>query len=399
MIRSLTRLSTLAALVLALSLPASAGPAEDEAERVRLSEDMKRLSRRSAWQGVDDAYRALAELAARGTEIPQEDYLLGAEAARNLGNVQGAYERLIEARKVRPSPDVTGRIEAIESAYGQAVIVVESKYDGEATLAAVEMPFAADQRKAITYAQGQVQTTRGFSGMLPFGDYTIGPKTFTVAQNAPASVSLTAEDGVQKEKGLAFVGPRVDIGPAFTVMGDASYKEGELHPDGFSGAGGRAGVGLELGMHGGFGALVQVGWHGAFSGPPDVAEDPAYSASSRSLNMGFGWLAATYRVGDLGIALGPLLAAGVGKSSGLSGYCDGQPCTGVDATEAAALDYPPMTGSIVSAGGSLGLSYGVLDLGGLQLGVGLQAGAQTDNRRLYPWGQLGLTLAPQRSDG
>lgn len=400
--RHLPRLGLLAVLLLAASAgaPASAATPADEAERVRLSEDMKRLSRRNAWSGVEDAFQAMEQLADRGVEIPKEDWMLGAEAARNIGDVLASYERLIEARKIEPTPDVTGRIEAIEFNYQRVDLAVEPKYEGSYGFDIAEQPFAADQRKAINYAKGKLTAEQRFEGMLPFGDYSFGPKTFTLSKDGgPVSVALTAEDGVQKEKGLAFVGPRVDLGPAFTVASDASYKEGELHPDGFSGVGARAGVGVELGLHSGFGALVEVGYHGLFGGTPDLAEDPAYQASSSSLHQGYGWLAGTFRAGDLGLALGPVLAAGVGKASGLSGYCDGNPCEGVAAAEAAALDYQPMKGSIMSFGGSLGLSYGIVDLGGLQLGVGLLGGAQWDNARTYPWGQLGLTLAPQRRDG
>lgn len=400
--RHLPRLGLLAALFVASAwgLPAQAGSPADEAERVRLSEDMKRLSRRNAWTGVEDAFQAMEALTERGVEIPKEDYLLGAESARNVGDILASHERLVAARKIEASDDVTGRIEAIEASYQRVSLVVEAKYKGEAELNITEQPFAADQRKAISFAKGKLATDMSFEGMLPFGDYTFGTKTFSLKPDGGAvTVALTGADGEQREKGLAFVGPRVDVGPAYTVAGDATYREGELHPDGFSGIGARAGVGVEIGLHGGFGAIVEVGYHGLFGGAPDVGDDPAYEASGSSLHQGYGWLAGTYRLGDLGIAAGPVLAAGVGKASGLSGYCDGNPCDGVAAAEAAALAYQPMSGSITSFGGSLGLSYGFLDMGGLKLGASLLGGAQWDNARTYPWGQLGLTLAPQRRDG
>lgn len=378
----------------------AAGNAADEAERVRLSEDMKRLSRRNAWTGVEDAFQAMEELTTRGVEIPQEDYLVGAEAARNVGDMLASHERLVAARQLGATPDITGRIEAIEAAYQRVTLVVEPKYVGEAPLQIAEEPFAADQRKAIAYAKGRLELEARFEGMLPFGQYTFGPKGFELqAGGGLVSVALTQADGEQKERGLAFVGPRVDVGAAYTVAGAPGFQEGELHPDGFSGAGARAGVGVELGLHGGFGALVEVGYHGMLGGAPDVAEDPAYEASNASLHQGFGWLAGTWRIADFGVALGPVLATGVARASGLSGYCDGNPCSGVEAAEAAALSYQPMKGSILSFGGSVGLSYGFLDLGGLSLGAGLLGGAQSDGARMYPWGQLGLTLAPQRRDG
>ena len=75
----------------------------------------------------------------------------------------------------------------------------------------------------------------------------------------------------------------------------------------------------------------------------------------------------------------------------------------------------PVADAPVAAGGGLWLLLGVLlpvlavtatafakitvVLGALRGGLGLQGGLQGDGDRMYPWGQLGLTVAPQRRDG
>jgi hypothetical protein len=146
-------------------------------------------------------------------------------------------------------------------------------------------------------------------------------------------------------------------------------------------------VGVQLGMHGGFGGLVQVGYHGMFGGKPEATE--AFETDATGLQMGWGWLAGTFRAGNLDLALGPVLGVGVAKATGVA----------TETGAASDLDYQSMAGSIVTTGGSVAGSYLFLDLGGLKGGVGLQAGAQSDGSRLYPWGQLGLTLAPARRDG
>ena len=385
----LTRL----ALAFGLALPLAALPVAhaqspaDQAEQVRLGEEMRRLAKRNAWRGVDEAYREMLVLEARGVVVNQPDHVLGADAAVALGDISAAYDRLKRSTKPRTTEDVAQRIAAIEEAFGSVTIVVEPKYVGGADLTVAQMPFAADQRNAITKAQGAMIEARGYQGLLPYGDYTVGPRSFTLTrEGGPVTVTLAAADGVQREKGVAFVGPRIDLGPAFTAAGAPGTPDG-TQPGSFSGAGLRGGVGVQLGTHSGFGGLVQVGYHGMFGGKPETID--AFETDATGLQLGYGWLAGTFRKGGLDLAVGPVLGVGVAKATGVATEGGGP----------SDLDYQTMSGSIVTTGGSVAGSYLFLDLGSLKGGVGLQAGAQSDGSRLYPWGQLGLTLAPARRDG
>lgn len=386
---SLALLLSLATSSVLATVPgeAHAQSAEDQAESVRLSEDMKRLSRRNAWRGVDEAYVKMLALEESGVPISHGDHVLGADAATALGDITGAYDRLKRSTKHRTTEDVAQRIAAIEEAFGVVSITVEAKFVGAHELRVTQMPFAADQRNAITKAQGQLAANRSYEGLLPYGEYIVGPKRFTLSKDGgPASITLTAEEGVQRERGMAFVGPRVDLGPAFTAAGAPGTPDG-LEPGPFSGAGLRAGVGVQLGFHSGFGGLVQVGYHGMFGGTPEPSESTDSDATS--LHMGYGWLAGAWRKGNLDVALGPLLSIAAAKASGIATE------SGTD------LDLVNQTvdGSMVMAGGSVGLTYMVLDVGKLKGGIGLQAGMQSDSSRPYSWGQLGLTVAPARRDG
>lgn len=378
----------LLALALGLTSPsvAHAQTPEDQAEKVRLAEDMKRLSRRNAWRGVDEAYLKLMALSEKGVALDHADHVLGADASIALGDVSAAYERLKRATVPRASEDVAQRIAAIEAVFGVVRVTIEPKYVGAFELSVAEMPFAADQRNAVTKAQGAITTTRSYEGLLPFGSYTLGPKTFEVKEGqGPMTIALTYADGEQRQKGIAYVGPRLDIGPAFTMAGTPSADSG-IQAAAFSGIGGRVGLGVQMGFHNGLGGLVEVGYHGLFGGGIEGTE--AFQTSNSSLQMGFSWLAGTWRTGGLDLALGPVFAFGAARSTGVA-----------EATGFAGEEYQVVKGSIVSTGGSVGVSYVFLDVGPMKAGVGLLGGAQLDGARMYPWGQLGLTLAPVRREG
>ena len=361
--RTLTSLALLSFLALVWATPArAAGTPEDEAEHVRLSEDMKRLSRRNAWRGVEDAYVKLLDLQSRGVQLAFEDHMMGADAATALGDISAAYDRLQRAIAFKPDEEVAQRIAAIDAAFGKVTIDVESKFVGTFDLKPVEMPFAADQRNAITQAQAALAENRTYQGLLPYGTYTVGPKHFTLAQDkGPVAITLTQADGVQRARGVAFVGPRVDIGAAFTAASQPSFQGGQLAPDAFAGPGARAGIGVQVGFESGLGGLVEVGYHGMFGGKPDVAANPSYQLTNSDIHLGYGWLAGAYRKGGLDIALGPVLGMGAAKATGLGTYCASGTCSDVSSTDPTALDYQAMKGSIVTTGGSVAVSYLFLD--------------------------------------
>ena len=81
--------------------------AEAKAEQVRLSEDMRRLAKRAHWRGVDRSYRSMEALTRKDVVLGYDDHFLGAQAARELGNVTLVYRRLVKAKAVNATPDVT----------------------------------------------------------------------------------------------------------------------------------------------------------------------------------------------------------------------------------------------------------------------------------------------------
>ena len=133
----------LAALLLAAG-PAAADDAVHEAERVRLSQDIKQLAQREAWTGVE---RKFEELELLGTTMSFDDLYRGACAARALGDVAAAYDRLKAAAAVDPRRDVLDWLYAIDNHYGRVELLVIPPRN--ASLDIAEMPFDPADRAAV----------------------------------------------------------------------------------------------------------------------------------------------------------------------------------------------------------------------------------------------------------
>ncbi len=389
-----TRILALAFLLLASPM-AYAGEVED-AEHIRLTEEMRRLSKRNAWKGVEAAFLELEVLRdKRDVVLTYEDYWLGAQSARAMGDINAVYGRLKLAAKVEGSREVIEWLSDLDGNYGQ--VDIASKKKADVTLTPAAMPFAPDQRAAIEAAQAAVVEEGEYEGLLPKGEYSFGPETINVeAGGEPIELVLVDERPPKEEREpfeLTYIGPRVNVGPAFTSAGEPSSVNWEaegFQPHGFSGAGARAGVGLSAGLGQKLGVLVEVGYHGGFGGAvsADELNAPAgspYELEAQKLNTGYGWLAGEFRLNKIWIDAGPIWSVGSAYTSDIPSADEGAPCT--NCVVAA-------RGTIMAAGGAGGVSYALTDIGNLSGALSLLGGAQSDGSRLYTWGQLGFTLAP-----
>jgi hypothetical protein len=387
------RILALAALLLAA--PVYAGEVED-AEHIRLTEEMRRLSKRNAWKGVEAAYLELELLRdKRGVALSYEDYWLGAQSARAIGDINAVYARLKDAAKVEGTREVIEWLSDLDANYGQ--VRLESKKKEAVELAPAAMPFAPDQRAAIEAAQLQVTERGEYQGLLPKGSYSFGPEALDVVAGAELLELVLVDERPPKEERepfeLAYIGPRATLGPAFTSAGEPSSVNWEadgFQPHGFSGAGARLGLGLEAGLGEKLAVLAEVGYHGGFGAAPSgdglgSGVGTPYELEGQKINTGYGWLAAEYRISKLWLQAGPLWSVGSAYTSDIPAADEGAPC--VNCVVAA-------RGTIMAAGGAAGAAFALTDIGNLSGALSLLGGAQSDGTRLYTWGQLGFTLAP-----
>jgi hypothetical protein len=378
----------------ALTAEARAGSLE-EGEHVRLSEEMRRFAKRNAWKGVETAYQELLDLEEKGVALTYDDHYLAAQAARAMGDINAVHERLTKAMALQPSDEVVAWISELEASYGTVDLANRTK--APASLMAAQMPFAPDQRASIEAAAAQVSKEGRYQGLLPAGEYTFGSRAVSVkAGETSPSVALVEEKAAREPVGIAYVGPRFSIGPTFTSAGDSSpvsWDADSLQPPGWSGAGGRAGVGVEMGFGRHLGMMAEVGWHGGFgSGPP--AEDTAgiatalgepYEVKGSSLNAGYGFLGLGLRFGDWWLDAGPLWSVGSAYTSEVVDESDGAACTGCVVAA---------HGTLMAPGVMAGVSRAITRIGSLQGALTLNAGGQNDGSRMYTWGQVAFTLAP-----
>lgn len=146
-----------------------------EAERVRLSQDIKQLAQREVWVGVE---RKFQELQALELPLGFDDLYRGACAARALGDVQAVYDRLKAAAAIEPRRDVVDWLYAIDHAYGKVTLIADPPK--RVTLSVAEVPFDPDERAAVLAAIDRVAREGGFSGLLPRGTYTFVDHEFRV---------------------------------------------------------------------------------------------------------------------------------------------------------------------------------------------------------------------------
>lgn len=388
--------------------PAFAGEVE-RAEHTRISEEMRKLAQRNAWTAVEAQYQKLEALEAKGEVLTYQENKLGAEAARSIGNITGCRNRLVKASKLDPKPEILDWLSEIDKSYGPIKVTFDPDFSGERTLIPTEPPFAPDQRAAIGWVATYI-VDHDFDGILPAGEYTIsGVKVNVVVGGQPAVAKVERLKTDKKRLfHFAYAGPRAELGVAFLFPGDSFSgvvtDSASLQPESFGGAGGRLGVGLELGASENFGVIAQVGYHNLFGAP--TIEDGApenYVVSANQVHMGYGWLAASIRLDDLWIAAGPLWGIGVGTVTGLDPACvSSQACADPDGqvfSDTRYADYQQLSGTIMAGGGAASVSYAFADIGPLRGAVTVEGGAQTDLVRLYPWAQAAFTVAPSSTEG
>jgi hypothetical protein len=177
------------ALALGLALLGSGRAAADEvndAEHDRIADEMEKLAQRQIWSGVERKYEDLVKLNCKLTE---EDYLHGAYAARELGDVMAAYARLKAAAKINGTKEIVDWLWDIDNNYGQVELV--SVPARSAVLDGGELPFDPNKRKAVEAAIKSSKIDGIFVGMLPKGEYSFAGQRFTVEPGISVRIEVS----------------------------------------------------------------------------------------------------------------------------------------------------------------------------------------------------------------
>jgi len=184
--------SALALLVCLGSDGALAATIEEEARFRQLNDEIVRLAEKNAWPGVEAKFEELSKLP---IDLPVELVRLGAEAARNQGDIWLAYQRLLVVMQKQPEDAaVHEQVKGLRERFGRLTVRrVEAR---PITLVPQQMPFVPDERLAIEHAKRVLEETGGFDGMLPPGDYLLGSYHVRIfAGLTPVVVQRSAGDG------------------------------------------------------------------------------------------------------------------------------------------------------------------------------------------------------------
>jgi len=187
------KLRILVALALLAAAPKEPSPEQIAATRVQLQEKMEKLAARNAWSGVEEAWVDLEAL--RQPDLDPKYLLLASDAARNRGDVWNAYQRMLRVLSTLPEDSAAHeQMRQIREGYGR--VTVRRVEATAIALAPAAVPFDPVQRHAIDFASAQLKSTGGFDGMLPLGDYQVGPYAISVAASLePVVVQRVAGDG------------------------------------------------------------------------------------------------------------------------------------------------------------------------------------------------------------
>ena len=163
-----------------------------EAEYERLVSEMSMLSKNQAWSGVNKRFVEIEEL---GIPIQQDELLLGAQAAQELGNMYDAKERVTAALLLKEHKATRKWYTQLDTTYGQVTLVAKSK--GNRALTRTDMTMDPVQAKALEYAQSMLDQKGEFRGLLPTGEYDFGGQQFLLT--ADMSIHLEISPKLRKK--------------------------------------------------------------------------------------------------------------------------------------------------------------------------------------------------------
>jgi hypothetical protein len=174
-------------LVTSLWAPrALAGDDVAEAEHNRVADEMERLAERKIWAGVE---RKFTELEGLDASMTLDDLLIGAHAARELGNVASASMRLKDAAQIKATKEVVDWLWDIDNNYGHVDLVAVPARSAE--LLVVTMPFDPNQRRAVDAAVKRSKQDGAFRGLLPSGGYSFAGQKFEVVPGISVKIEVS----------------------------------------------------------------------------------------------------------------------------------------------------------------------------------------------------------------
>jgi hypothetical protein len=147
----------------------------DLAEYERLSGEIEKMSKHNVWKGVDKRFEEMETL---NVDISFENYLLGAQAAQEIGDMDSCKKRLSNAIKISKKKQVVRWYQDIDENYSYVSLHTTSKNGRYLSIGStIQGPV---EGQAIAYATEVITHKGEFTGLLPVGEYEFSGQKFRV---------------------------------------------------------------------------------------------------------------------------------------------------------------------------------------------------------------------------
>ena len=176
--------------LLLLLLLTSIGIAEnknaDVAEYERLSDEMLKMSKNNVWKGVDKRFEEMEEL---DVDISFDHYVLGAQAAQEMGDIASCKKRLAKAIEIKKKKQVIHWYQDIDEHYGYVALFTSSK--GGRYLNSESAIGGPVEAQSIGFATQQILEEGEFEGLLPVGAYDFAGQKFNVTSGVAVHLEIS----------------------------------------------------------------------------------------------------------------------------------------------------------------------------------------------------------------
>ena len=167
------------------------------AEYERLSGEMEKMSKHNVWKGVDKRFEEMEQL---DVDIRFDHYVLGAQAAQEIGDIYSCKKRLSKAIKIKKKKQLVQWYQDIDENYSYVHLKTSSK-NGR-SLSSSSIVSGPIEGQAIAYAIAEVEENGTFSGLLPVGKYEFSGQQFNVT--AGLAVHLEVSPRMRKKTNLTY---------------------------------------------------------------------------------------------------------------------------------------------------------------------------------------------------
>jgi hypothetical protein len=169
----------------------------NRAEYERLSHEMEKMSKHNVWKGVDKRFQDMEKL---NVQISFEDYVLGAQASQEIGDILNCKKRLALAIEIKKKKQLVKWYQNIDEKYGYVALFTSSK--GGRYLSIDSMIDGPVESQAIAFASEKIINDGEFEGLLPKGSYDFVGQKFKVSPGI--AVHLEISPRMRKKTNISY---------------------------------------------------------------------------------------------------------------------------------------------------------------------------------------------------